>query len=184
VVIGHRFWRLAGVTRERLARSFDMDPHFDRPDLFVEAREHEGRSAPAYYLSARWFENENILPASGALPFDARWWGEARAASGGRDPIVSLVGEPFAPAIDCPRCQGSLHLRPDAVAKEGWAPARHSLPLGDACALRWHLVVDRARLPREATTRDELEAALAGTQSPERILRLCDRVLEPEDHEH
>lgn len=184
VVIGHRFWRLAGAARVRLARSFEMDPHFDRPDLFVEAREHEGRSAPAYYLSARWLESESILPAFGALPFDARWWGDARAASGGRDPLVAAAHEPFAPEIECPRCHGSLSLQPDAVAKEGWSPARHGLPLGDACALRWHLVVDAGRLPSGGGTREELEVALAGGQSPERILRVCDRVLEPEDHLH
>jgi hypothetical protein len=184
VVIGHRFWRLAGAARERLARSFDMDPHFDRPDLFVEAREHEGRSAPAYYLSARWFESEKILPASGALPFDAKWWGEARAASGGRDPLVCVVRQPFRPTVECPRCNGTLHLSPHAVEEDGWAPARHGLPLGDACALRWHLVVDDGRLPSGTTGRGELVAALGGGQPSSRVARVCDLVLEPEDHLH
>lgn len=183
MVVGHRFWRLAGPARERLERSWTLDPHFDRPDLFVEAREQDGRSAPAYYLAARWFVAEDLLPqdAAGVLPVDARWWTEARSASGGRDPLITCVAGADAAAV-CPRCDGPLTFDARRLGERGWSPARHGMPLGDACATREHVVVHRGHLAGTFTA--EAEAALVGTVDRDRIVRLADGVLEPEDHLH
>lgn len=187
-IVGHRFFRLAGPTRERLEAAWGQDPHFDRPQLFVEAREQDERQAPAYYLGAAWFRSEQVLPDSlpGVFPFDARWWSSARTSSRGRDPLATLWrGEAREPLV-CPRCSGPLHAELARVARDGWAPAVHAMPFGDACALRGHFVLDAARLALGpgAPGRAALEAALDGRLQPDQVERLSDRVLEPEDHLH
>jgi hypothetical protein len=45
IVIGSARTTMAGPMRERLAQVWDRDPHFDAPDLFVEAR--DGEAGPA-----------------------------------------------------------------------------------------------------------------------------------------
>ena len=187
VVVGHRCTSLAGDARRDLEASWAMDPHFDRPALFVEAREQEGRMAPAYYLSGAWLR-AHVVPAEvqGVFPFDAAWWAEARGARGRRgDPLLTLwrgeVG-----AIACPRCGGQIHCDVARVVAEGAAPGAHAMPFGAECALRDHLVLDAGRLPLPAVHPDrrDLEAAIEGRIALDQVWRLADRVPEPEDHLH
>jgi len=186
VVVGTRAWSLRGPALARLARSWSLDPHFDRPDLFVEARERaDGRSAPSYYLSARWLEAEGLLPAvgPGIFPFDARWWGEMRAEHG-LGPIPSVALDPSG-RQRCRRCGGPLRFSPERVAADGWAPAHHGMPMGSSCAPRGHFVVDGRRLlmPSELPPEDMLDG-LEQRLPREAIWRLSERVPEPEDHLH
>jgi hypothetical protein len=119
------------------------------------------------------------------FPFDARWWSEARDHSTRRrDPLLTLWRG--ASAVVCPRCGGPLRVEVDRVRAEGWAPAVHAMPLGPACGLRAHAVIDAAGLPLPPghPRRAALEAAVEGRTAPEQVDRLADRVLEPEDHEH
>ncbi len=188
VVVGSRLTHLAGPMRERLERCWGQDPHFDNPVMFVEAREQDGRQAPAYYLAARWFREEGILPESlpGVYRYDAKWFRESRHQHGRKlDPLVALW-RPGERELACPRCQGRLLVEPDRVAKNGWAPAKHTMPLGDACALRGHLVVDATKLPLDNhhPYRSELEAGIERRVAAEQVWRLADRVIEPEDHLH
>lgn len=188
VVVGHRFWRLAGDARARLEAAWSLDPHFDQPPLFVEAREQDQRQAPAYYLSAAWFRAEGLLPDDlpGVLPFDSRWWSEARAGGKRGDPRVTLWRGEEGPALRCPRCGGPVHADLGRVRGEGWAPAVHGMPFGEACGLRAHLVLDAGRLPLRPSEpgRGDLEDALEARLAPGQVERLADRVLEPEDHWH
>ncbi len=186
VVVATRQWSLRGASRERLARSWSLDPHFESPSLFVEARERaDGSASPAYYVSARWLMDEGLLPAagSGIFAFDGRWWGQARAAHG-RDPVASVALDPSGHQR-CRRCGGPLRFAPDEVATAGWAPARHGMPLGKGCATRGHFVVDGRRLlmPAELPAEDMLDG-LEQRISSEAIWRLSERVPEPEDHLH
>lgn len=188
VVVGHRFFNLAGPVRERLEASWGADPHFDQPALFVEAREQDGRQAPAYYLSAAWFRDADLLPrtAAGVLPFDPRWWQSVRSGAHGRDPRVTLWRGEKSGALVCPRCGGPVRADLDQVARDGWAPAVHAMPFGDSCALRGHFVVaaDNLALGPGVPGRAELEAALEDRLAPGEVPRLSDRVLEPDDHLH
>jgi len=186
VIVGHRFTRLAGGLRSTLAAAWDADPHFDRPTLFVEAREQDERQAPAYYLSAGWLA-EHVLPAdlAGVYRFDARWWSEARDhGKRRRDPQLALWrGEPG--QLACPRCGGPLRFETRKVAAEGWGPAVHAMPLGSECGLRAHAVIDAMKLPvRPDALGWDLAAAVEGRVEPAQAMRLSDRVLEPDDHEH
>ncbi len=187
VIVGHRFFRLAGPARERLEAAWGQDPHFDRPTLFVEAREQDDRQAPAYYLAAAWLREEGLLPAASpaVLPFDARWWASARSSARGREPLATLWRGEAGP-LACPRCGGPIRADLARVAAEGWGPAVHAMPFGDACALRGHYVLAASRLAlgTGAPGRLELEAALEGRLAPDRVERLSDHVLEPEDHLH
>ncbi len=186
VIVGHRFTTLGGAPRATLAAAWDADPHFDRPALFVEAREQDLRQAPAYYLSAAWL-GEYVLPRDmhGVTRFDARWWSEARGhGKRKRDPQLALWRGEASP-LACPRCGGPLRFEPDKVAAEGWAPATHAMPLGPDCGLRAHAVVDAAQLPVAADALGwDLAAAVEGRVAPAQVERLSDRVLEPDDHEH
>ncbi|MCX4239361.1 hypothetical protein [Paraliomyxa miuraensis] len=186
VVVGTRAWGLRGGVRARLARSWSLDPHFDQPDLFVEARERaDGSAAPSYYLSARWLGSEGLLPAPGPgiFSFDARWWGQSRAEHG-RDPLPSVAVSPHGQQR-CGRCGGPLRFDPEAVVADGWAPAHHGMPLGPACAPRGHFVVDghRLLLPPELPAEDMLDA-LERRIAPDAVWRLSERVIEPDDHLH
>lgn len=188
VVLGHRFFHLAGASRERLAASWQLDPHFDRPELIVESRDSAQGMSPAYYLAAGWLEREGLLPGEPVglgYRFDANWWRDVRAEHRGRHPLITLAREDRGDRTPCPRCRGTLRADLERVFEQGWAPAIHSMPLGDRCALRGHAVVDPRRLPEPAAASDEeqfsgVEARLA----EERIWRLADRVREPEDHGH
>lgn len=187
VVVGAAFFHLAPAARTRLGACWSDDPHFGDPDLFVEAREQAGRSAPAYYLAGRWLEREGLLPPK-ALPwllsFDRRWWTEVRASTG-RDPLPSLTHVGRGSALQCPRCDGTLHFDDARLQVEGWAPARHAMPLGDICAVRGHFVVDGARVPQSRFwTTDEFACAFEGRCQRATLWRLADRVPEPEDHLH
>lgn len=191
VVLGHRFHRLAGPSRERLARAWGVDPHFDQPALMLESRENRqrrGEMAPAYYLASRWLEQEGLLPAQPVgvgYRFDANWWRTTRAEHGGRDPLVTLARVDHGELTDCPRCRGRLRCDLERVFEIGWAPALHSMPLGDACALRGHVVVDPRRLPAPTLLSDaEQFEGVEGRIPREKLWRLADRVLEPDDHEH
>lgn len=186
VVVGTRAWSLRGAARERLASAWSLDPHFEQPALMVEARERaDGSAAPSYYLAARWLADEGLLPAlgPGIFPFDARWW-QATRAEHGRDPLPSV-------ALDrsgqqrCRRCGGPLRFSAEQVTTLGWAPAHHAMPMGRQCAPRGHFVVDGRRLlaPAELPAEDVLDALERRIPS-DAVLRLCERVPEPDDHLH
>jgi hypothetical protein len=185
VVVGAAQTTLTGASRERLATAWDQDPHFDHPVLFVEAREHAGRSAPAYYLSARWFELEGLLPAP--MPsihgFDASWWSAARARHG-RDPWLTLV-DGSCERVACPRCGGPLAFDPAAVLRDGFAPARHEMPAGAPCLGRAHIAVDISTISG-CDAFDDLTVGegIEGRTPPDQVARLTDRVPEPDDHMH
>ncbi len=180
VVVGHRFWRLAGAAREGLARAWEMDPHFGEPDLFVEAREQGDRSAPAYYVSARWLGQQGLRPdLPGVLGFDSKVW--SRLRSEGRDPLVTLGDD--ASVGRCPRCGGRVHFDPKVLSGTGWAAAIHAMPLHGPCAVQGHVVVGADRLPPISGPFSQMEqfAAVHGLGP---VFRLSDRVLEPKDHLH
>ena len=81
VVLGARWFHLTGPALADLARSWDLDPDFEGPDLFLEARASKGSSAPAYYLSAAWLRRHLDLPrAPGLLMHDAAAWQSAKRA--------------------------------------------------------------------------------------------------------
>lgn len=186
VVVGTRRWTLAGPAREALERSWGMDPHFDRPELFVESRDRGDHSAPAYYVAAAWLARAGILPPAGPglFPFDAQFWGEARArahAHGVRDPLATVVAPDSPSEVRCPRCAGTLAFDSGRLRADDWAPAHHRMPLGPACAVRGHYVVNRAHL---IASWADAEAAIEGRVPPHEASRLSDRVPEPEDHLH
>lgn len=184
VVLASRTSRLSGALRERLAAAWSEDPHFGRPALFVEAREQAGRSAPAYYLAARWFADEGLLPepGPGLFEFDARWWSEARARGGGRDPWGS-VATAASGQQQCRRCGETLRFAPDALAASGWAPAWHPIT-GAPCGLHAHFVVDPGRWLSPARLGvEEALGAFERLPAPEPV-RLFERVAEPGDHGH
>jgi len=185
VIVGASFFHLQGDALARLRTSFAVDPHFDEPMLFVESREHAGRSAPAYYLSQRWLAQELLLPppTPSILPIDRRWWNAVRAEHG-REPLPTLV-DPGRPPIACPRCGAALRYDAAVVAARGWAPAWHGLPLGSRCAVVGHFAVDQGAIPVSAVaTSAELRDAIEGRVERQALWRLADRVPEPEDHEH
>lgn len=185
VVVGASLFHLDSERLRALASSWEQDPHFGHPALFVEAREQEGRRSPAYYLSARWLQEEGILPppAPPIFEFDASWAQRVRTQHG-RDPLLSLVSA-GAEQVACPRCGGPITVDAGAVADRGWAPARHGMPLGDACALSAHAVVDAARLRASAScSPEEFAEAIEGRTDDRHVWRLADRVPEPEDHLH
>lgn len=184
VVVGTARTHLAGPMRRRLAAAWQADPHFDHPELFVEAREQEGRAAPAYYLSAAWLREE-ILPAPpppGVFGFDARWWSQARTQTAGRDPLPTVATEPSGEQR-CRRCGGPISFDAAALAEQGWTPAHHGMPHAGPCALARHFAVDPARLvlPRAWPPEDALSALEHLGPDP---WRLFDRVREPDDHGH
>lgn len=181
IVVEAAFFHLDGGVLQRLARSWECDPHFEDPMLFVEARETDGKRAPAYYLSAQWFEQERLLPSPTAsiLPFDPRWWRETRLQHG-REPQLTLT--PGVTEVPCPRCGGPMRV---TELEHGWAPAWHGMPLGPACAVRGHALVDARRLVMSPVqSQDEFCSGLEGRLEPDRVWRLADRVPEPEDHQH
>ena len=188
VVVGHRFTRLAGAPRELLETSWRLDPHFDRPSLFVEAREQDERQAPAYYISAGYLRAAGILPEElpGVFVYDAKWMQEVRASHRGAEPLFTLWRGQDPSALRCARCGGRVRSDLARVREVGTAPAVHALAGGSECALRAHCVVDARRLPIavEHPGRSDLEEALEGLVPPERVWRLTDRVGEPEDHLH
>lgn len=182
VVVGSRRTTLAGPLRERLASVWDRDPHFEQPDLIVEARDGEAGPAPAYYLAATWLAREGILPARspGIFAFDPRIASRARAETG-RDPVIT-VGDA---GRSCPRCGAPLAFDGDELAARGFAIAHHGMPLPPSCAPAVHLVVDGARIPEPASlSRTEQIALLEGRIAKDAIPRLCDHVAEPDDHAH
>jgi hypothetical protein len=185
VVVATRQLHLGGAVRQRLAAAWDADPHFGHPDLFVEARQQQGKTAPAYYLAARWFAQEDLLPPAdvpGLLPFDSKWWGQVRADAAGRDPLPSVATDPGG-RQRCRRCGGPLTFDAGVVAEAGWAPAHHGLPHDNACALHGHFAVAPERLvtPVALPAADALSAL---EQLPGPPWRLFDRVDEPDDHGH
>lgn len=186
IVVATRSFALVGDVRRRLARSWSLDPHFDQPELFVEARERaDGSAAPAYYLAARWFQDEGLLPAPGPgiFPFDPRWWSQTRREHG-REPLVS-VALAASGRQRCRRCGGPLRFSVEALEQHRWAPAHHEMPMGTACAPRGHVVVDGRHLlqPAEIPAEDMLDA-LEKRIDRDSIWRLSERVPEPDDHLH
>ena len=188
VVLGHRFFRLEGASRARLASAWDADPHFDRPALMLESRDGPKGMAPAYYLASWWLFEAGLLPRDPVglgFPFDARWWREVRMRHGGRHPLLTLARRDQGDRTPCPRCRGELRCDLDAVFERGWSPAVHTMPMADTCALRGHAVLDPRRLPEPALASDlEQFAGVEGVTGPEQLWRLADRVPEPEDHGH
>ncbi|MCA9651919.1 MAG: hypothetical protein H6712_28565 [Myxococcales bacterium] len=186
VVVASRSSCLRGDARRRLAVSWSLDPHFEQPDLFVEARERaDGTAAPAYYLSARWLRGEGLLPAAGPgiFPFDSRWWGQTRQEHG-REPLISVALDPGGQQR-CRRCGGPIRFSAEVLAADGWAPAHHGMPMGAQCAPRGHVVVDGRRLllPAEIPPEDMLDA-LEKRIAPDAVWRLSERIPEPDDHLH
>lgn len=184
-VVGALQTTLAGDLRTRLEVAWDQDPHFDHPMLFVEAREHAGKSAPAYYLAARWFESEGLLPEPVAAiqPFDSNWWSAARNRHG-RDPWLTVV-DGSCDVVACPRCSGPIAFDPETLLREGFAAARHGMPADGPCLARAHGVVDVRSLA--ASDVFDPETICAGIESrvpAEQLGRLTDRVPEPADHLH
>ena len=185
VVVGAIQTTLEGDLRRRLATSWDHDPHFDHPLLFVEAREHAGRAAPAYYLSARWFEVEGILPAPAPAihTFDAGWWSAARTKHG-RDPWLTIV-DGSCELVQCPRCRGPIALDLDRLHAEGLTPARHGMPAGAPCLARAHLAIDvRTLAPSDIFDEAAVCAGIEARIEPHAVERLTLRVAEPADHLH
>jgi hypothetical protein len=184
VVVGARAWRLAGAARARLETAWDADPHFGEPTLFVEAREQGGRRAPAYYLAARWFVDEGLLPlAPGIFPFDPRWWNRVRREHG-RDPLATIVADD-AQDVVCPRCGGPIVHDTAQRRATGWAPARHGLPMDGICAGTGHFVLAAGQLAASRVqTPLEFRTAIEGRVERSKTWRLADRVPEPEDHGH
>lgn len=183
VVLGSVHTHFAGTFAEVLREEWFRDPHFERPTLFVEARESGGGSAPAYYLSAEFLRRTGIVgDVPGTSHFDTKLLTEIRRETG-RGPWLALAPERPEGEVPCPRCQGRLRFDPEQVEVRGFARAVHTMPLGDACATRAHLVVrPSADLPAApVATPAELRDGLQGVGG---LFRLCERVLEPEDHEH
>jgi hypothetical protein len=187
VVVAARAWRLAGAGRARLETAWHTDPHFGDPLLFVEAREHAGRRAPAYYLAARWFHEEGLLPPDGpgVLPFDGRWWNRVRREHG-RDPLATIVDDAGAPGpVACPRCGGPISYESEALAALGWAPARHGMPLEGVCGTAGHFVVAAAHMiASRVQSPAEFRAAIESRLDTAKTWRLTERVPEPDDHGH
>ena len=184
MVVGHRWFHRAGAAAAALAAACDQDPHFDRPALFVEARGGPGRSQPAYYVTAAFVREHVGLPDHPAvLPDDPTVRAELRA--GRRDPLWTPL-DPRQDEGPCPRCGGIVRRLGDAgaFARRGYAPAVHRLPLAGPCARFSHAVVAPERLPPPAPgvfgPREQIDS-LACTGP---VLRIADRVLEPDDHEH
>jgi hypothetical protein len=185
IVIGSARTTMAGPMRERLAQVWNRDPHFDGPDLFVEAREGDTGPAPAYYLAATWLAREEILPplSPAIFDFDPRLWSRAIAESG-RDPVFTVVrtGEEIRV---CPRCGAPLSFAAPELLRRGLAVAHHGLPLPRSCAPALHVVIDGSRFPPPAVlSRAEQIGAVEGRTPLDAVPRLCDRVAEPEDHAH
>lgn len=195
VVLGYRFFNLAGQARASLAQAWHRDPHFDAPSIYIEAREtRDGeagaprRSAPAYYLSAAWLEATVVPPLDvGLFPFDARWWSEVRAGHRGRSPLATVVppGGERPGRVRCGRCGAPVEFDPERLRVAGWSPAHHGMPVDGACGLRGHFVVDGNRLPRSrCCSLAEQVSALELREGSGGQFRLADRVLEPDDHGH
>lgn len=185
VVVGHRFTCLEGAMRERLVDKWSIDPHFGEPSLFIESRESGDEAAPAYYLARRWLEDEGLLPddAAGIYRFDAKWWSEARKGHGGKDPLITVVSDQT--HVACPRCGGPIEVPLDRLGEQGWAPVAHRMPLGPECAVAGHLAVDGSRLCRPSgCSPEEMVAGIQRSVPRDRVWRLADRVLEPDDHLH
>ncbi|TPV92829.1 MAG: hypothetical protein B7733_23700 [Myxococcales bacterium FL481] len=185
VVIGHRFFRLAGPARERLARSWGADPHFQRPDLFVEARQSGDQIAPAYYLAASWFRREGLFDGIEPLfGFDGAWWAAARRRARGREPAIALSWQ-GAERARCGHCGGRIRRSPEYQGFVGFFPGLHELPLAPSCAARGHVILEGERLPRcHVSSVEEQLRDIQGLTPPEQLWRLTDRVAEPDDHEH
>lgn len=188
VVLGHHFFQLAGPSRARLASAWDADPHFDRPLLMVESRDGPEGMTPSYYLASAWLREEGLLPPGPVdigYPFDAKWWREVRASHYGRPPLLAFARTEKGGLTPCPRCGGQLRTDLDQVFERGWAPAVHTMPIGEQCALRGHAVLDPRRLPAPvgATDLEQIEGVESRT-GQDKIWRLADRVAEPEDHGH
>lgn len=188
VVVGHAFFHLAGEARERLARAWSADTHFDSPALFVESRDGPDGPTPAYYLAAGWLVGEGLLPRDCPAVLDA-----PRVQARAGDPVLTAVRLAEAGAspvvgrssVACPRCGAPLGFDPVALVERGSAPAHHGMPLPAGCAAREHAVVDRDRLPRPGFgTAAEAIAMLEGREPPGHLTRLSDRIPEPEDHGH
>lgn len=185
VVVGAMQTTLCGELRARLSTSWRHDPHFGNPLLFVEAREHAGRAAPAYYLAARWFEQEELLPpATPAIHgFDAAWWSSARSRHG-RDPWLTLV-DGSCDLVACPRCGGPLAFDVGVVQEVGVAVAVHRMPAAAPCLARAHAVVHVETLADSALFDPErIRAGIESRIAPDALDRLANRVPEPPDHFH
>lgn len=191
VIVDYRFWHCAGEGRALLEAAWTMDPHFENPSLFIEARETNTTFAPAYYIAANWFAQTKILPektpSTGIYPLDGVWWSKARRMNGQyKDPLIALWRGTKGESMACPRCSGVLLFSEETVRSQGWSPATHTMPLGPQCALRSHILINENRLILQAEHpgRKELEQALEGQVQPSFVWRLADRVMEPEDHFH
>jgi hypothetical protein len=185
VVVGARQTTMAGPLRERLAATWDRDPHFEQPDLIIEARDGENGPAPAYYLAAAWFQREEILPpvSPAIFAFDPRLASRALAQTG-RDPVIT-VATLGVEACTCPRCGAPLTLSAGDLLARGVAIVHHGFPLPPSCAPALHVAIDGARLPTPVVlTKAEQVAALEGRTPKDAVPRLCDRVPEPDDHAH
>lgn len=193
VVLGYRFFRLAGAARADLSAGWYQDPHFEAAPIYIEARDGAPaepgglrRSAPAYYLSAKWLSRWVVPQLEvGLFPFDARWWSESRGAHQSRTPLLTVVPPEGQQPAACGRCGAPVHFDAGRLGEIGWSPARHGMPVDTPCGLHGHLAIDGARLPRaRACSLAEQISALELRPGAAGHFRLADRVGEPEDHEH
>jgi hypothetical protein len=189
IVVGHCFTVLSGHVRERLVAGWHADPHFESAPIVLEQRRRVGEvSAPAYYLQPSYLRDVGILPAHvphGVLPFDATWWRTTRSHHAGRDPLWAVVDAGGHETSACPRCGAPLHFNHTRLVADGWSPASHAPSGAPSCLIHGHAVVDATVLPApRSCSVAEQHDALTGAQETHRLLRLSDRVPEPEDHEH
>lgn len=174
-VVGHRLAHLRDAAWAGLVRAWDVDPHFGAPELFVESRQRDDGMSPAYYVSAAWLL-AHVLPAELDGVFDA----PRRVAHAG-DPVLTLAAGVPTP---CPRCGAPVVYDAAVLEQRGCAAAHHGLPLAGGCGAREHVVVDPARLRPPAVAAAHQHDGLQGLITPDRVVRLAELVVEPEDHGH
>lgn len=183
VVLGCAHTHFSGEFAQTLRAQWFRDPHFERPTLFVEARESGGTSAPAYYLSAQFLRQIGVVrEIPGTSHFDTKLWSAVRRETG-RAPLLALAPLGGDRDIGCPRCAGRLRFDPEVLQARGVVRAQHTMPLGDACATRGHLVI-RPDLELPATPVASNRELRAGLQAVGGLFRLSERILEPDDHGH
>lgn len=198
VVQGCHLTHLQDCGWDALRRSWQQDPHFEQPDLFIESREtsriKDGAArgglsrpsmAPAYYVSARWVSEHVLtrLPSARTfLQWDGASWQQWRKREW---PPCYLIVEAGREAPRCPACGEELVGQEGARPERGWIELLH--PRGACPEFRERTVVgvDGSYIPKSPVlSREEQAQALSGAAAGTELIRLVDRCLEPEDHLH
>ena len=187
VILGTHLTTLSGDFLNRLSRSWSMDPHFDRPDLWIESRESEGQQAPAYYLTSSILQEFVLDPArltASACPvmFDGVMWTHWRQI--GASPRF-LLTEAGRLSHRCPSCGEALELQNATRIDRGWAELMHPRAMGRPCERSVWLALDGGHVPSSMVmSRDEQASALLDPCNPSVLFRLADVCPEPDDHMH